>query len=384
MFQKDISVDFFRGDSSLGSSTYYIMINFLYSIFIYFILTVSLVGDGGVDLGMSEVVGLPPLPSRDPFTPSNAFTKPKFVSSHFSNGIAAIVENRVITVDEVQRKVAPFIPLIRREVQKEEAFGRRVEEIFHEALEGMIDEILLVNSFTSNKKLKIPQAYMDAHYNKTIDERFAGDRSLYNDYLKEQGISDRQFRERQKEEIIISVVRAEIHKAQPEVSPDKIQKYYDTHHDDFHQEEAVHLYQITLSPGEDVSGEEVNVGLLEEAQPIIDKLKRGDDFAALAKEYSQDAMKSSGGDWGWIKREDINPELAKVAFNLEKGEHSEPIILNNHAFILYVKDLKKAGLLPIEAVRERIEAIIVSDLANHALNDKIQKLRAKAHIRRFI
>lgn len=64
----------------------------------------------------------------------------------------------------------------------------------------------------------------------------------------------------------------------------------------------------------------------EEAKDIYASLKKGEDFAELAKELSKDTGSgANGGDLGWFGRGAMVPEFEKVAFSLEVGEISEPV-----------------------------------------------------------
>lgn len=289
----------------------------------------------------------------------------------YPNGIAAVVGKRIITLEDVHRKMAPFL----KQLQKESDFQGKLDVVAREVLDKMIEDILLVNEFT-DKKMNVPDSYLENHHTKFLVEQFQGNRSHYLEYLSANGITDREFKEQQKEEIIIGYLRNSMRKSEAEISPKQICNYYDEHKSLFLQGDSIHLRQIVLRT-------ESN-SVPEKAQTIISKLREGDSFTDIAKEFSEDDMRSSGGDWGWINRSDIREELAKVAFALNKGEFSEPIILNNHTFILFVEDKKLAGLIPLEKVREDIEKILVNEYAKKAEAQHIQKLRKKAHIRYFI
>ena len=62
------------------------------------------------------------------------------------------------------------------------------------------------------------------------------------------------------------------------------------------------------------------------AKTVIERLKNGEDFAALASEFSQDTgSAANGGDLGWFGKGQMVPEFETAAFNLKDGEISEPI-----------------------------------------------------------
>lgn len=297
----------------------------------------------------------------------------------YPNGIAAIIENRVITMDDLQRKIGPYLRQLQKESSSQEDFEAKMTALAQEVLDKMIDDILIVNEFNSNKKLKIPNSLLENQYAKFMVEQFQGNRSHYLQYLEENGITDRELKEQQKEQLIIGHKRGLLRKSEAEISPMLINKYYEENKHLFMQKDAVHLRQIVLKADDNDS-----VLLLEKAQKVMKQLQQGQDFAQVAKQFSEDDMKASGGDWGWMNRSEIREELANVAFLLNKKEFSDIIILNNYAFILFVEDKKTAGTIPIEKVRDDIEKNLVNEHAKQAEAQHIQKLRKKAYIRYYI
>jgi len=107
------------------------------------------------------------------------------------------------------------------------------------------------------------------------------------------------------------------------------------------------------------------------------------DFAELAKKYSQDSKKDKGGDWGWVERKALIPELAEVAFNLKPGEYSEPIKLKNKIFILFAQDRRDNGYTPLTEVRDNIASMLVSQMAQEEQDRQLARLRRDGYVRRF-
>ena len=277
----------------------------------------------------------------------------------YPNGIAAIVEDQIITIDEVDRQIIPFLAQLQRECRTQEEFTKKFNEMRKNTLHRMINQVLIVKDFNSRKGAKIPQSYLDATYHAYIQENFQNDRSKFLDHLHMQGKSDREFRELQKEQAIVAALRHHVGKSQSEISPEKIQKFYSENSQHFVRDEAVFLHQITLAKRENETQEE----MVQRAESILAELKNGALFAELAKQHSVDDKKKDGGKWGWINRGEVHKELADMLFSLPKGEFGQPIIFNNYVFISYVEDKRERGLQSIDEARQYIEKILAQELS---------------------
>ncbi len=62
-----------------------------------------------------------------------------------------------------------------------------------------------------------------------------------------------------------------------------------------------------------------------QALEILERIKKGESFSALAQEYSIDGSRRQGGDLGFFGRGMMVREFEKAAFELDVGEVSEPV-----------------------------------------------------------
>ncbi len=76
---------------------------------------------------------------------------------------------------------------------------------------------------------------------------------------------------------------------------------------------------------EEVRARHILVEAEDEAKQIVEELKKGGDFADIAKKKSKDPGASDGGDLGYFTKEQMVPEFSKVAFELEPGKISDPV-----------------------------------------------------------
>jgi len=295
------------------------------------------------------------------------------------NGIAAIAEGEVITVEELRRELEPIIPRLRVEAKSAQEFGKRVDELTEEVLQNMIDRILIVKA-AEEEGLMIPPSYIDKEYDETIDRDFGGDRARFLEFLKARGETPRSFREDVYKRLVVNVMRSENRRSRSEVSPERIEEFYVNNKIRFYQSEALHLRQIILTQLAD----EGLVPLRQTANKIIAELRNGANFGDVARKYSQDEMSRRGGDWGWIERKDIRKELGDIAFNLEPGDFSRPIELGGTIFILYAEDKREEMIQPVTQVRDVIENVLIGEIARESQEKWLQEVRNKSYVRYFM
>lgn len=295
------------------------------------------------------------------------------------NSIAAVVEGRIITVQELRRELNPIIPRIRAESRNQQEFNSRISQISREVLQNMIDRIIIVDAANEDGIL-IPQSYIDQEYDEVLENDFGGDRAKFIKYLKTQSLTPRDYRKQIYERIVVSVMRQQNRKSQSEISPERIEDFYVINKPRFYQSESMHLRQIILSP----VASETPALLNQTAKKIISELDSGANFGDTARKYSQDEMSRNGGDWGWIERSDLRKELSNAAFELQPGDYSQPIELGGTIFILFCEDKREEMIQPISAVRDIIENVLVGEIARETQERWLENLREQAYIRYYL
>lgn len=295
------------------------------------------------------------------------------------NGIAAIAEGEIITVEALRRELEPVVPRLRVESKNAQEFSKRIEELSKEVLQNMIDRIIIVKA-AEEKGLLLPPSYIDQEYDEVIARDFGGDRARFLEYLSARGETARDFRRDIYKRVVVNVMRQETRRSQSEISPERIEEFYVKNKIRFYQEEALHLRQIILTPMAD----EGLVPLRQTAKKVIYELDGGANFGDVARKYSQDDMSRNGGDWGWIERKDIRKELSDVAFGLQDGDYSQPIELGGTIFILYAESKREEMIQPIAQVRDIIENVLVGEIARESQEKWLQDLRNEAYVRYFM
>jgi peptidyl-prolyl cis-trans isomerase C len=131
---------------------------------------------------------------------------------------------------------------------------------------------------------------------------------------------------------------------------------------------------------QEVSARHILVESEDEAKTIAGDLKKGGDFAAIAKEKSKDpGSKETGGDLGFFSKDQMVPEFAEAAFKLDKGQVSDPVKSQFGWHVIRVDDKRTKQPPSFEQVKDQIENFV----QRKAQADLVQKLRADAKIEKL-
>jgi peptidyl-prolyl cis-trans isomerase C len=130
---------------------------------------------------------------------------------------------------------------------------------------------------------------------------------------------------------------------------------------------------------QEVHARHILVPTEDEAKAIEAELKKGADFAALAKEKSKDPGAADGGDLGYFTKDQMVPEFAEAAFKLDKGQISDPIHTQFGWHIIKVEDKRTKPTPSFDQVKVQLENYV----AHRAQAQLVDNLRKSAQIERL-
>ena len=117
----------------------------------------------------------------------------------------------------------------------------------------------------------------------------------------------------------------------------------------------------------------------DEAKAVVAELKKGTDFAELAKTKSKDPGSQDGGDLGYFTKDQMVPEFSEVAFKLEKGALSEPVKSQFGWHVIKVEDKRERQPPEFDKVKDQLESFLV----RKSQSELITKLRAEGKVERI-
>ncbi len=149
-----------------------------------------------------------------------------------------------------------------------------------------------------------------------------------------------------------------------EVTEKEVKEYYEKNKDQFVKPTEVRLSQIVVKTEE-------------EAKKVYERVDKGEDFAKIAKELSRDdKTKASGGDMGFFKKGQLNPQIENLVFNLRKGQISMPLTLKGDIYIFKVTDIK-GNPVEFEQIKNQLTEQLKAKKQQEWFNNYIEELKKK-------
>jgi len=158
-------------------------------------------------------------------------------------------------------------------------------------------------------------------------------------------------------------------------------EFYKKNPEQFKQPEQVRASHILVKVDADAKPETV-VEKQKAAQAIADRVKKGEDFAKLAQQISEDpSAKQNSGDLNFFGREQMVPEFSEAAFKMKKDEISDPVRSQFGYHIIKVTDHKAAETVTLEKVKPQLLAYLQRQKKQAEVQKVVDDVRAKADVK---
>ena len=142
----------------------------------------------------------------------------------------------------------------------------------------------------------------------------------------------------------------------PEPEDETLRNYYQDHTDAFTEPERLRLSIILLKVDPGLPSEE-KAKILDQGKSLHRRLLAGEDFATLARQYSNDESAARGGDMGYVHRGMLGEDVHKVLESLSPGAISEPLVLMEGVAILRLDERVPARLKDFANSKARAAAL---------------------------
>ena len=291
---------------------------------------------------------------------------------------AAIVNGTVITQDELDSQMDMVVDRL-------QASGRvpdvsQLEEVRGQVLENLIARELLYQE-SQKKGIKISEEEVNKQLI-SLKGQFPNEEE-FNKALKRMNLTEASIKEKLARDL--SLKKLIDHEIAPKVklSDSDIRAFYDNNLETFKQPERVQASHILIKvdPEADASQKaeaQKKIGLVQE------KLQKGEDFGALAKEYSEGPSGPNGGELGYFTRGQMVKPFEEAAFAMKPGEVSGMVETRFGYHLIKVTDKTPETTMPYDDVKDRLEQFLKQRKLQEEINVYVKRLEEHAKVEKFI
>jgi peptidyl-prolyl cis-trans isomerase D len=279
------------------------------------------------------------------------------------------VTHRITTSPGFQRNgqflgVAEIRRLLALQGMTEEQFARDFrQEILGEKFRALLTDGVMVTPADVEREYRRREEKVKLEYVKVDSQPFHAQATVSDDEVKARFDAQKESY-RLPEKRIVSYVLVDSVALEPRVTvtDSELDTYYRDHQDEFRQAEQVCASQILVKVK---AGPEAKEGHTEDeakkiAQGVLDQVKAGGDFAALARKHSEDTFSASqAGDLGCAERgKSFPPEIDAAVFGMKAGETSELVKTSYGFHIMKVTSKHEEHVPALSQVKDRMRVTL--------------------------
>lgn len=270
--------------------------------------------------------------------------------------IAAIVNNDIITLSEVEKRAAPELARLSAEPEGKDRATQR-SKVIRQILDAMIADKLLDNEM-KELNLDVSEAELDAAVD-NIKKQNDFDSEKLEQALKEEGLTMASWRSTvlKKQLARLKLIRAKT-EAKVKLSEEDVKAEYAKWAKMEGEDGEIHARHILIRVDSKASAEEV-AKAKERAMAVTQEARKpGTDFAELARRKGEGSTAGEGGDLGFFRRGVMFPEFERAAFALKPGEVSDPVRTQFGWHVIKVDERRQVPVKSFQemepAIRERL------------------------------
>ena len=219
-----------------------------------------------------------------------------------------------------------------------------------QALDNLIDFYLLLNA-AGNAGFAAESDVVDKRYKEL--ENQADSTEKFSSILTELGITEESLRHELASKNMVERFLLNQFESLPLLGQTEAKEYYTHHPEKFTVQEQVRANHILIAVIASDSDSE-KMDKRKQLESIRSRILKGEDFALLAREFSDCPSSISGGDLGFFGKNEMDPEVEAVAFSLSPGRLSDVFETTNGFHLIQSVEKRPAGIIPFDDVSEDI------------------------------
>ena len=291
---------------------------------------------------------------------------------------AAVVNTTVITQAELDSQMRIVVDRLRSSGRLPDV--AQLDQIRSQVLENLIARELLYQQ-TLKKGIKVSQEEINEQLI-NLKSQFPNE-AEFNKALTRMDLTEASIKEKLQRDLALKKLIEDEVVPKVTLSDSEIRAFYDNNPETFKQPERVKASHILIKV--DPKADSAQKA---EAKKKIDlvqaKLQKGEDFGALAKEYSEGPSAPKGGDLGYFSRGQMVKPFEDAAFAMKPGEVSGMVETRFGYHLIKVTDKTPEGTVPYADVKEKLGEFLKQRKIQEEIQVYVKNLEEKAKIEKFV
>ncbi|MFW6147702.1 MAG: peptidylprolyl isomerase [Thermodesulfobacteriota bacterium] len=290
----------------------------------------------------------------------------------------AVVDGAIITKAELDREVS-HVKQSMMSTGKPLA-DSQLSRLKNQVLEQLINRELLYQE-SQRKGVTVSEAKINEKL-EVMKKNFSNQADFEN-ILKEANLSEVQLKAQIEQSLAIDELITKMFVEKVTLSEDEVKTYYESNPESFKQPEQVRASHILIkvAPQED-SSKRASARI--EIEKIQQKIRRGENFAALAEEASECPSASKGGDLGYFSRGQMAKPFEDAAFALAPGEISDIVETDFGYHLIKVEDKRAQTDMAFDEIKDGLKSYLTQQKVQEEVVRYVQKLKEQAKVERYL
>lgn len=263
--------------------------------------------------------------------------------------------------------------------------GRKIEDSQLDAFKkDVLDQVIgseLLYQESKQKGIDISEEKLNKQFS-DIKAKFPSD-AEFKKGLADMGMTENEMRAKIKKSMALQELITKYVSKDVATTDDEAKKFYDERAELFQSPETVKASHILIKSSPDAPKPEKDAAL-KKIKEIQKKVKKGEDFAELAKKNSECPSAQNGGNLDFFGRGQMVKPFEDAAFALKPGQVSDVVETQFGYHLIKVTDKKAAGKVPFDTAKGRIKEHLTMNKTRDKVEQHIDMLKGKAKIEKFI
>ncbi len=304
--------------------------------------------------------------------------------------VVAIIGDKAVFLSDLRERGRPFLMVIQQKVPPGAQQAAAESQMFKELIEKIVDEELEAQA-AQKANITVTAEEIDNAFRNIAAAQGTTVAALYKEAATKNGLSQQDYRDEIKRQLLEGKMLQLRVKGRVRITEEDVKAMFDRTVREERRRREYHPQWIVLQllPGSSPQAVAERKAL---AAELAQRARKGEDFAALAKKYSDDTKtRDGGGDLG-IKapngtqaaltgrRPVMSAELEEVVMGLDEGQVSDPKLVGDGIVVVKLVDRQPSRYTTLEAARPEMMQRLQAEILEKAKKKWLEELKRKTHL----